>query len=150
MDHMRISGIEHLSVILSQIDKVNDWNVMPKCQIKLKQKGNQPTNTITVLSILNKQHFDAPRTLRINCSRLRTWRHVPSRTSPTSNDTSHLDGIQTRLICEDEHTIWKSDWFNLHVTVWTMCAFLVLRPRLLFLSKKKTKYCKRLKWNEMW
>ena len=40
MDHMRISGKEPSSVILSQTKKFESWKVMPqKCQIKLNPKG---------------------------------------------------------------------------------------------------------------
>ena len=40
MDHMRISGIEPSSVILSQTKKFKIWEVMPKiAKIKVKPKG---------------------------------------------------------------------------------------------------------------
>ena len=41
MDHMRISGTEPSSVILSQMKWIKSWKVMPhKCQIKLKSYVN--------------------------------------------------------------------------------------------------------------
>ena len=40
MDHMRISGIENSSVILSQTSNLKSWKVMTKtCLNKLKPKG---------------------------------------------------------------------------------------------------------------
>ena len=57
MDHMRISGTEPLSVILSQSNLKSDAQ---KCLNELKQKGrcNKPGNTDT-------ENFDALKTLRI-------------------------------------------------------------------------------------
>ena len=71
MDHMRISGTEPSSVILSQICSIKSCKVMTKkCQNKLKPKGMvyKPTKLL-FQSILNTEKFDALQTLRINQSR---------------------------------------------------------------------------------
>ena len=74
MDHMRISGTEHSSVILSQtmLLKIR-WKLMPqKClNTSWSQKGwcNQPTELQFQL-ISNMNNFDAIQTLQINRSRL--------------------------------------------------------------------------------
>ena len=93
MDHMRISGNEPSSVILSQNKVVSNVKMISQtCQIKLSQKGwcNKPTK-LQFQSILTRKILMLSITTNQPKSTRRTWLHVPSGTPwSTSSDTHQV------------------------------------------------------------
>ena len=92
MDHMRISGTEPSSVILSQTKLLKSWKSdvqkVPK-EAKAKRDGVINPQNYNFHQILKTENFDALKRYESTEVDRRTWLHVPSGTHWSNSSDTH-------------------------------------------------------------